>query len=74
MSEFETLGVTKDYIQSTGISIRQLTTNGGSLMDCAPWDLSMVDVATEPCSDDPSTSKEKEDIDNITSAQAKIGG
>lgn len=70
----KTLGVTKDYIQSTGISVRQLTTNGGSLMDCAPWDLSMVDVATEPCSDDPSTSKEKEDIDNITSAQAKIGG
>jgi hypothetical protein len=42
-------------------------------MDCMPWDVSMVDVATEPCSDDPSTSHEKEDVDNITSPQARIG-
>ena len=68
-----TLGIDKAYLESTGISVRQLTPNGGSLMDCMPWDVSMVDVATEPCSDDPSTSHEKEDVDNITSPQARIG-
>ncbi len=68
-----TLGIDKAYIQSNGIGIRQLTPNGGSLMDCLPWDPSMVDNATEPCSDDESTSHEKEDVDNITSAQARVG-
>lgn len=68
-----TLGIDKAYLESTGISVRQLTPNGGSLMDCMPWDVSMVDVATEPCSDDESTSHEKEDVDNITSPQARIG-
>lgn len=70
-----TLGISKDYLESTGIGVRQLTTNGGSLMDCAPWDVSMVDVASEPCSDSgaESTSAEKNDVDNITSAQARIG-
>lgn len=68
-----TLGIDKAYIQSNGIGVRQLTPNGGSLMDCLPWDPSMVDTATEPCSDDESTSHEKEDVDNITSAQARVG-
>ena len=68
-----TLGIDKTYLESTGISVRQLTPNGGSLMDCAPWDVSMVDVASDPCSDDASTSHEKEDVDNITSPQARIG-
>ncbi len=68
-----TLGIDKAYIQSTGIGVRQLTPNGGSLMDCLPWDVSMVDNATEPCSDDESTSHEKEDTDTITSAQARVG-
>ena len=67
------LGIDKAYLESTGIGIRQLTTNGGSLMDCSPWDVSMVDVATDPCSDDPHTSAEKEDVDDITSAQARVG-
>ena len=68
-----TLGIDKAYIQSNGIGVRQLTPNGGSLMDCLPWDPSMVDNATEPCSDDESTSHEKEDTDAITSAQARVG-
>lgn len=68
-----TLGITKAHIESSGIGVRQLTSNGGSLMDCLPWDVSMVDVATEDCTDDASTSKEKEDVDNITSSQARIG-
>lgn len=68
-----TLGIDKNYLTTTGISIRQLTTNGGSLMDCIPWDPCMVDVAAGECSDDPSTSAEKRDIDNITTPQARIG-
>ncbi len=68
-----TLGITKSYIQSNGIGVRQLTPNGGSLMDCCPWDASMVNNATEPCSDDESTSNEKEDADAITSRQARVG-
>ena len=68
-----TLGIDKAYITSHGIGVRQLTPNGGSLMDCLPWDVSMVDSATDPCSDDESTSHEKEDKDDITSAQARIG-
>ena len=68
-----TLGIDKAYLQSSGIGVRQLTTNGGSLMDCSPWDVSMVDIASGECSDDASTSAEKEDCDDITSAQARIG-
>lgn len=68
-----TLGIDKAYIKSNGIGIRQLTTNGGSLMDCLPWDPCMVDVASEDCSDDASTSKEKEDVDMMTTPQARIG-
>lgn len=68
------LGIDKAYLESTGIGIRQLTTNGGSLMDCSPWDVSMVDSATEPYSKaDDYTSHEKEDVDDITSAQARVG-
>ncbi|MCI7110010.1 MAG: cadherin-like beta sandwich domain-containing protein [Spirochaetia bacterium] len=68
-----TLGIDKNYLTTKGISIRQLTTNGGSLMDCIPWDPCMVDIAAGECSDDPSTSAEKRDIDNITTPQARIG-
>lgn len=68
-----TLGITKADIETKGIGIRQLTTGGGSLMDCAPWDSSMVDVATEECSDDASTSAEKNDTDTLTTVQARIG-
>ncbi|MDY5831670.1 MAG: cadherin-like beta sandwich domain-containing protein [Treponema sp.] len=68
-----TLGIDKNYLETKGIGIRQLTTNGGSLMDCIPWDPCMVDVAAGECSDDPSTSAEKRDIDNITTPQARIG-
>ncbi|MBP5450548.1 MAG: hypothetical protein J6Y01_10595, partial [Spirochaetales bacterium] len=69
-----TLGITKSDIQSKGIGIRQLTTGGGSLMDCLPWDVSMVDNAGEYYSGaNDYTSKEKEDVDNITGGQARIG-
>lgn len=68
------LGIDKNHIQTKGIGIRQLTTGGGSLMDCSPWDVSMVDSATEPYSKaNDYTSHEKEDVDDITSAQARVG-
>ena len=68
-----TLGIDKNYLTTTGISIRQLTTNGGSLMDCIPWDPCMVDIAAEECSDDKSTSAEKRDVDEVKTSQARIG-
>ena len=68
-----TLGIDKNYLTTKGISIRQLTTNGGSLMDCIPWDPCMVDIAAEACSDDKSTSAEKRDVDEIKTSQARIG-
>ena len=69
-----TLGIDKNYIQTKGIGIRQITTGGGSLMDCSPWDPSMVDAATEPYSKvDDNTSHEKEDCDDMTTPLARIG-
>lgn len=70
----KTLGMTKADVESRGIGIRQLTTGGGSLMDCAPWDPCMVDVAGELYSGaDDNTSKEKEDCDKMTTPLARIG-
>ncbi len=69
-----TLGIDKSYIETNGIGVRQLTTGGGSLMDCLPWDESMVDNAGEYYSGaNDYSSKEKEDVDTITSPQARIG-
>ena len=68
-----TIGITRAKLESEGIGVRQLTTNGGSLMDCLPWDPCMVDVASDECSDDKSTSAEKRDLDEITTPQARIG-
>ena len=69
-----TLGIDKAYLQANGIAVRQITTGGGSLMDCVPWDISMVDVAGEFYSSaDDYSSKEKEDCDDMTSPQARIG-
>ncbi|MBQ5471879.1 MAG: hypothetical protein IIT58_07750, partial [Treponema sp.] len=60
--------------ETNGIGIRQLTTGGGSLMDCLPWDVSMVDNAGEYYSGaNDYSSHEKEDVDTITSSQARIG-
>lgn len=67
------INITKDYIESTGISVGCFSTYGASTMDCLPWDPCMVDVAAEGYSSDPSSSKEKEDLDNITVPLARIG-
>lgn len=67
------LGVTKSYIEETGISIGVFSTYGASTMDCIPWDSCMIDVADEVYSSDPSSSHEKEDVDVISVPLARIG-
>ncbi|MEE0885835.1 MAG: cadherin-like beta sandwich domain-containing protein [Treponema sp.] len=69
----ESLGVTKSYIEETGISVGVFSTYGASTMDCIPWDSCMIDVADEAYSSDPSSSKEKEDVDVISASLARIG-
>ena len=50
-----------------------IATRGESGLDCIPYDDTMLDNATGSYSADPSTSKEKEDEDVITSKFARIG-
>lgn len=67
------LDIDKSYIENTGISVGCFSTYGASTMDCLPWDSCMIDNASESYSSDPSSSKEKEDVDNITAELARIG-
>ena len=66
------IGIDKNYIESVGISVGAFSTYGASAMDCLPWDDCMIDCAAESYSSDPSSSKEKEDIDEL-SYLARIG-
>lgn len=68
-----TLKVDKSYIESNGIGVMFVLSDGGSGMDCLPWDATMVDNADKPYSKDESTSAEKEDEDIITVPFARIG-
>ena len=68
-----TLGIDKDYIETNGIGAMQILTYGTSGMDCLPYDPTMQDNANVEYSYDPSTSHEKEDIDNITVPLARVG-
>lgn len=67
------LGIDKDYIEKNGIGAMQILTYGTSGMDCLPYDTTMQDNADVEYSYDPSTSHEKEDIDEITVPLARIG-
>ena len=67
------LGIDKTYIEQNGIGAMQILTYGTSGMDCLPYDSTMQDNADVPYSYDPSTSHEKEDVDNITVPLARIG-
>lgn len=66
------IGIDKNYIESVGISVGAFSTYGASAMDCLPWDDCMIDCAAESYSSDPSSSKEKEDIDEL-SYLARVG-
>ncbi|MBQ7505035.1 MAG: starch-binding protein [Ruminococcus sp.] len=68
-----TLGIDKNYIETNGIGAMQILTYGTSGMDCLPYDASMQDNANVEYSYDPSTSHEKEDIDEITVPLARVG-
>ena len=70
---FSTLGITKDYIENNGIGAMQILTYGTSGMDCLPYDSTMQDNADVEYSYDPSTSHEKEDVDNISVPLARVG-
>lgn len=69
----ELLGIDKEYIETEGIGAMQILTYGTSGMDTLPHDPSMLDAANVEYSYDPSTSHEKEDVDNITVPLARIG-
>lgn len=67
------LGIDREYIETKGIGAMQILTYGTSGMDTLPHDPSMLDNADVEYSYDPSTSHEKEDIDNITVPLARVG-
>lgn len=69
-----TLGIDSSYIEKNGIGAMVIATRGESALDCIPFDDAMLDNAKGDygaASDN--TSHEKDDIDVITSAFAKIG-
>ncbi|MGN0489215.1 MAG: starch-binding protein [Ruminococcus sp.] len=70
---FSALGIDKDYVENNGIGVMQILTYGTSGMDCLPYDPTMQDNANVEYSYDPSTSHEKEDVDNITVPLARVG-
>lgn len=70
---FSALGINASYLKNNGIGAMLVATRGESGLDCIPYDDCMLDNATGSYSNDPSTSKEKEDEDVITSALARIG-
>lgn len=67
------LGVTEDYIRNVGIGVQYIDKYGTSPVGGTPYDPSFFDNVTGSYSQDPSSSKEKEDEDIITYAPARIG-
>ncbi len=69
----KTLGIDKEYIETKGIGAMQILTYGTSAMDTLPHDPSVLDNANVEYGPDPSTSHEKDDVDNITVPLARMG-
>lgn len=67
------LRITKSELESNGIGVMFVLSDGASGMDCLPWDSCMIDNAEKPYSQGESTSAEKEDVDTITVPLARIG-
>ncbi len=67
------LGITADHIKNTGIGVMYLDKYGTSPVGGTPYDPSFFDNVSGSYSQDPSSSKEKEDEDVITYAPARIG-
>ena len=70
---FSTIGISKSQLTKNGIGAMLVATRGESALDCIPYDLSMIDNATEDYGADASTSHEKDDVDVITAKLASIG-
>lgn len=67
------LGITKSYIESSGIGIMHISTQGQSAIGSIPYDPTVYDHASEPYSKDNSSSMEKEDMDIFTYNMARVG-
>lgn len=67
------LGIDRSYVETNGIGAMLALTYGTSAMDTLPHDQTTLDNANVEYSKDPSTSKEKEDADNITVPLARVG-
>lgn len=67
------LGITKDYIESTGIGVMHVATYGQGATGSIPYDDTVFDNVNQDYSKDPSSSAEKEDKDVFTYAMARIG-
>lgn len=67
------LGIDREYVETKGIGAMQILTYGTSAMDTLPHDPSVLDNANVEYGPDPSTSHEKDDIDNITVPLARMG-
>lgn len=68
------LGVSEDYIRSTGIGVMCLDVYGSSPVGGTPYDPSYFDNVKGSYSMDDSSSQEKEDEDEITYSCARVGG
>lgn len=67
------LGITKDYIENTGIGVQYIDVYGCSGVGGTPYDPAYFDHVMESYSKDPSSSQEKEDEDILTYSPARIG-
>lgn len=68
------LGITKEYIQSTGIGVMSISTFGQGAIGSLPYDPTVYDNVMENYGPDPSSSAEKSDKDVFTYAMARVGG
>ncbi|MBD5189431.1 MAG: hypothetical protein HDS95_04045 [Bacteroidales bacterium] len=67
------LGVTEDYIKNTGIGVMVVDFYGSSAHSSLPYDPCFYDNVFESYSQDPSSSAEKEDKNEVTYGMARIG-
>ena len=68
-----TLGITRSYLENTGIGVMHISTFGEGGITSIPLDMTFLDNATEPYVADESTSQEKADTDLVTVPLARIG-
>lgn len=67
------IGTTRAELESAGIGVQLISTFGQSGIGSLPHDPAVLDNATEEYSADPSTSAEKEDVDEFSVPLARIG-